>query len=219
MNPPRRIKALAFDFDGVLADSLPRFLDHAREAAHALGYPRTPTMADLEALERMEVIVFAHQIGIPAHDAQRYTDEVYRRLSDDQRPKPLLKGMDEIVRWAASQVPLAIVTANMLRVVEKFLNAHDLADCFVHAYCDENVSSKADKLRQMAIDLNLKPTDLALIGDAISDVQAAQAVGAVSIAVTWGSQSRARLAPSTPDYLVADVPALRQVCAELLSAA
>ncbi|MEM6647852.1 MAG: HAD hydrolase-like protein, partial [Bacteroidota bacterium] len=176
---PRTIKALAFDFDGVLADSLPRFLGHAREAAHALGYPRTPTMADLEALDRMEVIAFAHQIGIPAHDARRYADAVYRRLSDDEQPKPLMPGMDALVRWAAAQVPLTIVTANVQPVVETFLTAHDLADCFTHAYCDENVSSKAHKLRQMASDLNLATTDLALIGDAISDVYAAQAMDAV----------------------------------------
>ncbi|MEM6647580.1 MAG: HAD hydrolase-like protein, partial [Bacteroidota bacterium] len=83
-------------------------------------------------------------------------------------------------------------------------------------YCDENVSSKAHKLRQMASDLNLATTDLALIGDAISDVYAAQAMDAVSIAVTWGSQSHARLAPSEPDYLVVDVDGLRQVCAALI---
>jgi len=214
---PGTIKALAFDFDGVLADSLPRFLDHAREAAYALGYPRTPTMADLEALDRMEVIAFAHQIGIPATDAQRYADTVYRLLSEDDRPKPLMSGMDVLVRWAATQVPLTIVTANVQPVVEKFLDAHHLVDCFTHAYCDENVSSKANKLRQMAADLNLETADLAVIGDAISDVHAAQAVDAVSIAVTWGSQSHARLAPSEPDYLVANVEALRQVCAELIS--
>jgi phosphoglycolate phosphatase-like HAD superfamily hydrolase len=44
-----------------------------------------------------------------------------------------------------------------------------------------------------------------MIGDAVSDIQAAREAGAVSIAVSWGHQDRNKLLEAQPDF-IADHP-------------
>ena len=47
-----------------------------------------------------------------------------------------------------------------------------------------------------------------MIGDSVSDIQYAKKAGVVSIAVTWGWQSRDVLANEKPDHIVESVDEL-----------
>lgn len=201
-------KAFAFDFDGVLADSLDRFLVHAENVARDLGYPRTPSHSDLDALDHMKVVDFARQIALPESVVETFTEQVYDLIAAHQDHLVMFEGMASIVREVAQMHLVAIVTANLDTVVHSFLRRHGLSGDITVIYGGEAGASKADKLRAFARQANMPLKHVYMIGDAVSDVRAAHEVGAKAIAVTWGGQSFGRLLTAVPDYIVESPRAL-----------
>lgn len=200
-------KGIAFDFDGVLVDSLGRFLEHAAVVAASLGHPRSPSLRDLDALDQMKVIDFARQIDLPEAVVEQFRDEVYDRIQAEQANLRFFTDMKDVLAQALDQFHVAIVTANRERVVQDFLERQGLAQR-VHAIYGEEGGYKAKKLAAFAQSAAVSIKQVFMIGDAVSDVRAAQQAGAKSIAVTWGGQSFGKLATALPDYILESPQAL-----------
>lgn len=201
-------KGIAFDFDGVLADSLDRFLEHAEKVAATLGYSRSPSRQDLDALDQMKVVDFARQINLPEAVVYQFTQDVYDRIEDGQETIILFDGMQEVLEQAVSDFHVSIVTANREPVVEAFLKRYGLEDQIHGIYGGEDGWSKAEKLMAYARSVQIPMKHVFMVGDAVSDVRAAQEAGAKSIAVTWGGQTFGRLATALPDYILETPKAL-----------
>jgi phosphoglycolate phosphatase-like HAD superfamily hydrolase len=95
-----------------------------------------------------------------------------------------------------------IITGNSCRVVEKFLDAYQMGQVFETILCAEDPGSRLEKMR--AVKNQFQPTngEIFMIGDAVSDIRAAREAGVISIAVTWGHQSKSRLSEAGPDVLI-----------------
>lgn len=210
-------KAFAFDFDGVLADSLDRFLIHAENVALELGYPRKPTRRDLDALDHMKVIDFGRQIALPESVVETFTERVYDLIAAYEDHLSIFEGMDAIVRQVAQSHPVAIVTANLDTVVQRFLQRFGLADEVSAIFGGEEGASKADKLKTFAKQANTQLPHVYMIGDAVSDVRAAHEAGTKAIAVTWGGQSFGKLVTAVPDYIVESPKALATLLHKLIT--
>ena len=206
-------RALVFDFDGVLADTLGDMLRFAKQVCADLGYPCTPSPADLEALDRMSFADYGRQLGLPQERLDDFCRGSFALFSSRQEPPPIFDGIGEVVARLAATHKIGIVTGNIDRVVRDFLQRHGLAGA-IHAVLDVNApGSRADKIRQMTEVLGEPASKTYVIGDAVSDFRAARQAGAKSVAVTWGHQSRAKLARAGPDHWVetpADLLALFQ---------
>lgn len=186
--------ATLFDFDGVLADTLADMLRFAGETCSEMGYPRTPTPADLDALERMSLVDYALQLGIPADRTEEFARRMVARFETKDEPPALFPGMDAVVRAAAARGQAGIVTGNSGRAVARFLDQHRLRAAIDVLISVEHPGTRAEKIGAALAQLGRQPCDACLIGDAVSDVRACREVGVRSIAVAWGHQSAARLA-------------------------
>jgi AHBA synthesis associated protein len=66
----------------------------------------------------------------------------------------------------------------------------------------EDPGSRVEKIQRILAELGNGRGQAYMIGDAVSDIQAARQAGLCSVAAAWGHQSLAKLRQAGPDYLI-----------------
>jgi len=198
-------KTIIFDFDGVLADSLAPMLSYAKQVCSELGISVNPSKADLEALDRMEFSEFGRQLGVPEDQIGIFIARNHQLFYDNEESIPIKAGMKTVISTLEKGNFLAIITGNSCKLVESFLDANHLRDYFQLVLCAEHEGNRLEKIEQVKKLTNTHPTQTYMIGDAVSDVHAANAAGITSIAVSWGHQSKHKLSQAGPDLII-DTP-------------
>lgn len=197
-------RIVIFDFDGVLTDTMPEMLRFSDQVCAELGYPRRTTAADIHELPRMGFDYLARQLGIPEELVPIYVHKILECFDEHPITYSLFEGMREVILDLATDSVLAIVSGNRQRVIHRFLEEHQIVHCFWQIAGIDQPGNKREKIQaiRQAVSFSL-PT--VMIGDAVSDIQAAREAGAISIAVSWGHQDRHRLLEAQPDS-IADYP-------------
>ena len=193
---------VVFDFDGVLADTLDEMLHITRLVCETMGYPCQPSPADLNALNRMEFAELGKQLGIPGQLVDEFVERTFRMFCSRPVPPRIFPGMREVVVELAKKSKIGILTGNTSQVVEHFLEANNLSAVIDVILSADTPGNRLAKLRRIVSQLGCQQGKAFLVGDAVSDVQAAREGAVTSIAVTWGHQSEAKLRTVNPDYLV-----------------
>ncbi len=203
--------AVLWDLDGTLLDSLALILDSYR---HTLAVHDLPPRSDQDVLSGLGTTLDAQFIrwGYAARRRELVATFVDYNLREHDRLVRPFAGVQAIVRelWARG-VPQALVTSKRRLGGEKGLRALDLCGLFaVEIYGDEVTRPKPDPdpvVRALA-GLGLPAsTKVTFVGDAIHDIEAGQAAGVHTIAVTWGAGRLAELQGA--DARVDDATALR----------
>jgi phosphoglycolate phosphatase len=193
-----------FDFDGTIVDSLEICVESANLIAKDFGY-QPVSLAEANALRGFSSREIIHLMGIPTWKLlfflRRFRREVGRQV-DQLQP---VEGIQEMLVHLLEQgYTLGIVTANSRQNVERFLHFHGLDKLFEFIDGGKVIAGKTRALQRLARvhRKTSSPRNLFFIGDEIIDVEAAQAAGFNSIAVSWGFNTRAALAQAGPDALV-----------------
>jgi len=193
---------VVFDFDGVLADTLDEMLHIARQVCETMGYPCQPSPEDLNALNRMEFAELGRQLGIPERLVGEFVERTFKLFCSRPVPPRIFPGMREVVIKLAERSKIGILTGNTFQVVDQFLEANQLSAAIDVILSADVPGNRLVKLQRIVSQLGSPQGKAYLVGDAVSDVQAARQGAVTSIAVTWGHQSEAKLRSVNPDYLV-----------------
>jgi phosphoglycolate phosphatase len=193
---------ILFDFDGVLADTLADMLRFAQEACDELGVEHRVVQTDLSELEVMSFATFGRACGMP----ENLVDEFVRRCTEKfaQKPAPpaLFNGLGQVLRKLAESHVLAVVTGNTQGNVRTFLKEYGLEECFRAVYGVDMPGSKAEKILMAKSQFAAEAETVFMVGDSLSDIQAARAAGVRSIVVSWGHQRLSKLVGAGPDAIV-----------------
>ena len=203
------VRAIVFDLDGTLVDSLDDITEAliAALAEHGLPGPRRETVRgwvgagarDLVAravpAERVDAVLASFYVHYKAHPV------VHTRL---------YAGMSEVLeRFVARQVTLAVLS-NKPHELTVAICARLLAPWPFAVIAGQRVGVPMKPSPQpallLAAELGIPPEACALVGDAPSDVACARAAGMQAAAVTWGYRPRAELVAAAPKWL-AETPA------------
>jgi phosphoglycolate phosphatase len=196
---------IAFDYDGVIVDSLNQNLLVATQACQQLGLKSFPTLNDIEQLENMSFEDIGRQIKVPEDRLKDFTSIVFHQLAQDTNTLFIFEGLSDLLFQLNKQHTLVVVTTNTQKVVERFLNKHGLEKCFVKIMGDEWQGSKHEKIVRFAQQFHFEKHFVYLVGDTISDIREAKLAGINSIAVSWGYQSRNKLLQKSPNF-IAETP-------------
>lgn len=202
------VRAIVFDLDGTLVDSLEDIavaLDAALEE-QGIALPTRATVrswigggaralvakAAPQAVEEVLARFRVHYAASPAVHTK-----VYAEL------EPVL---DQIVR---GHVALAILTNKphdlAVRIVDDVLKRWPFATVIGQRH---GIPLKPDPQPALMVaeELGVPPEHCALVGDAATDIETAHAAGMIPVGVTWGYRSREELISANPSLLV-DHPA------------
>jgi HAD superfamily hydrolase (TIGR01509 family) len=208
VSQPLSVRAVIFDVDGTLVDSLEAYRVVAELAAAPHGVAVTREMVR----QAMNNDVVFWDLLIPAERPDRgelikqLMEEAIRRWPDALRAHgrlyPGLRGTLESLR--SRGLRLGIVTGSRATVLQP-LHEAGLMDFFDAVVTGKDVQRRKpdpEGLLKCAAALGIAPHEAAYVGDTPLDVQASRAAGMASVAVLSGAGNSALLSTAGPDWIV-----------------
>ena len=183
-------KAVIFDMDGTLVDSLPGIYEAYRRSFSALGLPFGGESFVRSVIGAPLTDVFTKICGLNPTDCAKAVEQ-YRAYYRAQ-------GKNEITTYAgmtqaleqlyAYGLFLGVATLKNEQFAKEILKAQKLLPYFhiVHGMDDAHTSTKAGLICNCMHDVNVQPTETILIGDSIYDAKGAKEAKVSFLAVTYG---------------------------------
>ncbi len=208
------IRAILYDHDGTLVDSIPAVVAATNAALEQHGY----AVASREQVMRGMVLPTAPRMGHhagcqdPAR-THRMAQDFYRvffaRAPELCRAYP---GVAELLqRGRAAGLKQAVVSNNQGACIRMVMAKLGLAQSVDGIFGEEDLpATKPDPRAPLhaAQALGVRPAECLFVGDSGPDVQAARAAGMQALGVTWGIHPRAELEGLGFSALVDSVPEL-----------
>ena len=175
VSPPR---AVVFDLDGTLLDSLPLVL---AAIAHAIEpYGARPTMDIFSHLGGPPERFMSGLVRDPAHvpDALRRMESFHR--DNEQLIQPFAGAAEMIARLAGAEVPIGVWTGRDRESTDRMLRRHGLDAAFGAVVCGDDLPThKPDPegLREILRRLGAISDEAIYVGDADVDVLGGVAAG------------------------------------------
>ena len=192
-------KAVVFDLDGTLADTLEDLAASANHALHQLGVPTHPTAAFRQYVGD-GVVVLARRVLPPGRDdlvepaIEGFRRHYAEHWSDRTRP---YEGVPELLDGLAARgIPMAVLSNKpddfTREMVAAFFGRWDFRAVVGHR---RDCPPKPDPAGATAVAraLAVPPADCLYVGDTHTDMRTAVAAGMVPIGVSWGFRDREEL--------------------------
>ncbi len=214
------VKAVIFDFDGTICDTIPDAALAVNLTRARLGFPEI----DLERVR--EVAYMSTEPFMRALLPEEFPDsmipsaadifsEFYEEHSCDK--SRLYEGIPELLaRLKESGIKLALMSNKRNDLLRKIVDKL-LPDTFDHVWGTvEWMPVKPDPTRAkfIAFDCGCKPHEMAFVGDSTSDIQTGQNAGMRPIAVGWGYEPVESLAKANPSAVAMNLDELEALLTE-----
>lgn len=199
------IAAVAFDFDGTLADTRHAVVTTVDQTLSELG---VAPLAPEEIVVRMglplvQVFVAA---GVPAelhaHAVARYRA---RFLGNAERVELFPGVLACLQALAAAGIPLGIASSRGRVVLLQLVEQLRIAPFFSDVLGEEDAVQKKpapELVHVLAQRMQLPAPRMLVVGDTTFDIEMGHAAGARTCAVTYGSHDVERLRGASPHYLL-----------------
>lgn len=197
---------LIFDFDGTLCDSVKPIVSVINKIFSEIGYKKT-NIKEVQ-MKGLKGLIKSRKIS-PLKVHKLISD--YRKRSEEVYEIALpFNGIKDVLKILSRKHNLGILTTNQIKIVEKFLDKHDL-NCFNFIYSEINVFGKHKGLKKIISERDLNTTETYYVGDETRDVEAAKKTKVKTIAVSWGAESKELLMKSSPDIVISEPTELLKI--------
>ena len=209
------LKAVMFDVDGTLGDTLPLCTETYRRITEEVT-GRRPTAAEVESLYGLsDRGVLGGLLGMdpedPAMPIARLV-EIYESLHPAMAPAPFPGAVETLRGVKAAGLRVGIISGKEDHTAVptlEFFGLQGLYEWAGYGMPDRNV--KGERLREIMQLWNLQPHELVYVGDAPSDITLAHGAGVRIVNAAWapgaGLEEQACLALH-PDYRLTDMAQL-----------
>ena len=202
---------IAFDFDGVIADSLPEIFDATVAVARKLGTPRLPSMEDFRSARELTFSSVGSMLGLTEEGGREFAKEIFLVLEGSEMPFAIYPGMGPILERMCRSHRVVIITSNIEKRVRKTLEVFAPGAASVDVFDGRYPGTKADKIRLASERYTAIARRTFMVGDSFSDITAGKEAGARTIAVTWGVQPHSILFEARPEFIVDDPAGLQVI--------
>lgn len=210
----KRYRAVIFDWDGTVMDSVARIVSSMQQAA-ILSCITPPTAEAVSRIIGMSLDkgierLFPHGMSaavlaqVEAHYRAQYRQ-------DNPTPTPLFDGIEKLLNALYDNgYKLAVATGKSRAGIQRALTDTGLGHYFSALRCGDECQSKPhpEMLHQLMQELDVAADEMVMIGDSVHDMAMAQAAGVDAIGVTWGVDNIERLQQSAPLAVIPSVVAL-----------
>nr|WP_317200740.1 HAD-IA family hydrolase [uncultured Psychrobacter sp.] len=210
-NDPSDKSLIIFDWDGTLMDSIGLIVTSMHVAGEAHGFDTTDdAVKDIIGLSLTKGIEILYP---QATDTQKQSIE--HRYAEyyiaNSHKTPLFAPIEAMLKTLCQRgKTLAVATGKKRQGLDRVLNASNSQHYFAITRGADESGSKPDPqmLNDILMHTQQQVADAVFIGDSIHDIQMANALGMMSIAVNYGAASSDTLAEQNPTYQVDSPQAL-----------
>ncbi len=196
-----RIKLVIFDFDGTIADTLEVGVEIYNTISHKYNLPIIKK-EEINALKEFSLKELLRRMKISVYKAVMLSRNLQEMLSQRINSVRAFKGVKGALRTLSDDLPLGIISSNSRKNIMAFLENNNLRNLFRFVEGYPVIFGKDKKIKKIVNRFHVKPREVAYVGDEVRDVQAAKKAGVVSVACTWGYNSKRRLTEIKPDLLL-----------------
>jgi len=215
-----KIKHIAWDFDGVIADSLNVAMRHIN-LLRSNGFDKIPTvrsqsdMADFYDGTLADCLLkYGYILSETKSFFDKHTALMEREMEWDANEIAVFEGVLEIFKGLTC--PCSIISSANERYISEILSCSDVdIRNFSDVLGRETVGKKPEKLRQLCKKHDCRPGEVLYIGDLVHDILACRVAGVPIIAVGYGYHPIDYLRKHSPDYSVETVKSLRDLLRDL----
>jgi len=199
------LKGIIFDFDGTLADTLPLCILSLQQSFEKITGKKYTEAQITEHFGKCEEGIIARLLPDRHDEALWEYVETYR---NNHRMNPdLFSGIPQLLEFLKRQnIKTALITGkgqHTIRVSLEYLDITQYFEYVEHGHPDRSI--KAECIEKIAGLWNLKPSEIAYIGDQPSDIIESKKAGAVAVAVSWAKTSNHNeLMQYNPHFLFSD---------------
>ena len=216
MNLKPKIKAIIFDLDGTLLDTIADIATAMNQALAELGYPEHSAEA-YKGFVGNGFSGLAKSVLPAKNQAKKDIDQLIQKFADayentwflQSRPYPAVLYLIQVC--IARKIKLAILSNKPHYFIKK-MNRHYFRGVMIKHFRNPfgvYSGEQADKPKkpdptvalELAERLVVKPQNIAFVGDSPIDIQTAKNAGMISVAAAWGYSDKAVLKDAKPDYI------------------
>lgn len=212
------IRAIIFDLDGTLVNSLPGIAGSLNRVLHAHGLP-THEEATVRTFIGNGIVKLVER-AVPAELTRDRIEALARAVGEHYASS-----------WKEGTTPYPGVSESLRSLLKEnirmavFSNKPDIfcremTDCLFPdiAFASvtgqrEGVALKPDAAGALEVAriLGSPPAEIAFVGDSTVDIDTARNAGMVAIACNWGYHDLAALEAATPDYIIDRIEQLTEI--------
>lgn len=185
---------ISFDLDGTLADTFPVILKSFHSTVQHFTGEQIDDQQIFDTFGTNEQGMLRSLLpDVPLDTASDYFYEVYQRAHENLR-QPFPGIVDLLKELTNHDIQISLLTGKGQQACDISLEMLGLTGYFKPVLVgspDRNV--KTDNLKRLLTTQHLAPKELAYVGDATSDIKAAQAAGIHCFSAAWSSSTQ--LAP------------------------
>jgi phosphoglycolate phosphatase-like HAD superfamily hydrolase len=191
------LKAVIFDFDGTIADTLPIIVTIANRLSGEFHYPRITDPEKFRDKTLFQVI--RKELKIPILKLPLFKRRImqgYRKEFVNVLP---FTGMSDVIAELRRKHLVGILTSNNKKYVEMVLKKGGIKVDFIHAR-----SPLFGKHRDIIMALRkhfIKRDEAIYVGDEVRDIEACRRARVRIISVTWGLNTRRIIKEYKPDFM------------------
>ncbi len=192
------IRYIVFDFDGTLANTLEAIREIATdEVGHILD-------EDFELMRSEGIKGVIKRYNIKSWEVPkvitRFTLKLKRRNDVKLYPQ-----IGELMQELKKNYRLGVLSSNSEDNIRQTLDRNGIGSLFDFIYSQSSLFGKDKVMKKMCLKHGINPDEIIYVGDEDRDIVACKKANIKCIAVTYGFNSRERLAKTGPDFM-ADTP-------------
>lgn len=209
------LKAVIFDVDGTLGDTLPLCIETYRRITEEVTGRRPAAAEVTQHFGLSDRGVMGALLGMDPEDPAlpvRRMVEIYRELHPAMAPAPFPGAVEMLQAVRAAGMRVGVVSGKEAYTAEptlRFFGLRDLVEWTGYGEPTHNV--KGARLQEVMELWNLQPQELVYVGDAPSDIIQARSVSVRIVNAAWASSAPAEAAACLalqPDYRLASMAEL-----------
>ncbi len=205
-------KALvAFDYDGVLADTFEPNIRLMNRIFIAMGSSAVVTRDHFNMAAEISFEAVVAAAGLEESRVPEFMRLVVETGGSIVPETMLFPGMKEFIHELQDQCVVTIVSNNSTKIIDAGLIQAEAPHLFNRVTGSDGGVSKADRLREIQYEFGIDLDSCWMIGDGVNDIEAAHEAGWKSVAVTWGFQSHELLLTRKPTHIVSSPQELRDL--------
>ena len=214
MRSGNKYSLIVFDWDGTLFDSAAVITEGIQHAARDMGLP----VPDRETASHVIGLGLGDSLrhAMPTLPAERYQEflALYRGyFLEREDTLSLFAGVPELLSELKERGHrLAVATGKPRRGLDRALQSSGLGALFAATRCGDETQPKPHPamLLELMDQLQLRASDLLMIGDTSHDLGMAKRAGVDAVAVSYGAHPHESLRAWAPRACVSSVVELRQ---------
>ncbi len=202
------IKAIIFDYDGVLFDSVAVGFEAYRNITDYLKLNRIRTMEEFRSAQRHGYKMLLDDWGIADQKVREQTKAIYLKKNEQLKEKiRLIPGIKRILEELSRKHTLAVASGTYNELIQERLKTLGISHYFSVIIGNRDVANNkpSPDIINLALEkLKIKPHEAVYVGDMVFDVIAGKAANVKTIAIAneFSWNKREHLEEQQPDVII-----------------